>query len=154
MEAMDIRVAFLQSKPIDREIHLERPKDIKKEGKILKVKKPLYGFHNDSRKWWLKVQGVLKKEGLKNVTGDQAFYFCHKNGVLIGMILTHVDDFDMVGTKAFLDRIKKVLMKELKISKIEKRKFRFTGIDVEKTENRVTVSMEDYAKSIEKIEDI
>jgi hypothetical protein len=42
-------------------------------------------------------------------------------------------------------------MKELKISKIEKEKFRFTGIDVEKTEHGVTISMEDYATSIEKI---
>jgi hypothetical protein len=70
------------------------------------------------------------------------------------MILTHVDDFNMAGTKEFLDRIKKVLMKELKISKIEKRKYRFTGIDVEKTDKGVTVSMEDYANSIEKVEDI
>jgi hypothetical protein len=79
MEAMDIRVAFLQSRELERNVYLEPPKDIKTEGKILKLKKPLYGLDDASRKFWLRVGGILKKEGLKHVTGDQAYYFCHEN---------------------------------------------------------------------------
>jgi hypothetical protein len=100
------------------------------------------------------VKEIMRKEGLKNVTGDEAFYFCYENGKLVGMILTHVDDFDISGTKEFVERMRRILMKELKVSKVEKGKFRFTGIDVEKTDKGITVSMEDYTNSIEKIEDI
>jgi hypothetical protein len=71
----------------------------------------------------LKAGEILKREGMQNVKGDPAFYYCHENGKLIGMIITHVDDFDIAGTKEFVERIWKALMKELKISKIEKGKF-------------------------------
>ena len=40
---IDISVAFLQIKQLDREVSLEPPKDIKREGYIWKLKKPLYG---------------------------------------------------------------------------------------------------------------
>ena len=32
--------------------------------------------------------------------------------------------------------------------------FRFTGVDIKKTDDGITLSMEDYAKSIELVEDI
>ena len=35
----------------------------------------------------------------------------HKNGKLIGMILSHVDDFTIAGTKAFVNRIIKGIKK-------------------------------------------
>jgi hypothetical protein len=63
-----------------------------------------------SRKFWLRVKELLKKEGLKNVTGDEAFYFCYEDGVLVGMILMHVDDFDIAGTKKFVENIRKILI--------------------------------------------
>ena len=42
--------------------------------------------------------------------------------------------------------------KLLTISKVEKNTFRFTGVDFHRTEEFITVSMEDYAKSIQKID--
>jgi hypothetical protein len=123
IESVDIRAAFLQSRILDREVFLEPPKDLKKEGTLLKLKKPLYGLDDMSRKFWLRVREIMKKEGMKNVTGYEAFYFCYENGKLVGMILTHVDNFDISGTKAFVERITKILKKELKVSKIENNKF-------------------------------
>ena len=40
------------------------------------------------------------------------------------------------------------------MSKVEKNKFRFTGVDIEKTEEGITISMEDYANSLEFIKEI
>ena len=57
LRSIDIRVAFLQAKCLDREVYMEPPKDVKKEGKIWKMKKPLYGLKDASRKFWLKVRG-------------------------------------------------------------------------------------------------
>jgi hypothetical protein len=89
MQAIDVRAAFLQSNEIDREIYLESSKDIKKEGIIWKIKKPLYGFDDASRKFWLKVREILKEGGMQNVIGDQAYYYCRENDKLVGMIITH-----------------------------------------------------------------
>jgi hypothetical protein len=75
LESVDIRAAFLQSKALDRDVFLKPPKDLKKPGKIWKLKKPLYGLDDASHKFWLRVKEIFKKEGLKNVTGDKAFYF-------------------------------------------------------------------------------
>ena len=49
--SMDIRAAFLQSKKLDREVFVRPPNDIKKEGKIWKLLKPLYRLDDASRKF-------------------------------------------------------------------------------------------------------
>ena len=48
---------------------------------------------------------IFKKEGLISVRGDETFYFQHKEGRLIGMIMTHIDDFGMAGIIEFLGKI-------------------------------------------------
>ena len=51
LEAVDIRAAFLQSKELDRDVFVEPPKDLKKENKIWRLKKPLYELDDVSRKF-------------------------------------------------------------------------------------------------------
>jgi hypothetical protein len=79
-----------------------------------------------------RVKGILKKEGLKNVTGDEAFYFCHEDRKLVGMILTHVNDLDIESTKEFVDRIRKILIYELKVSKVKKDRLNSLGLMLRK----------------------
>ena len=40
---MEIRAAFLQARELDRDVFLMPPKDIRKDGYVWKLKKPLYG---------------------------------------------------------------------------------------------------------------
>ena len=54
LRSMDIRAAFLQARELDRDVFLMPPKDIRKEGYVWKLKKPLYGLNDDSRKFWLR----------------------------------------------------------------------------------------------------
>merc|ERR1712115_241514 len=146
--SMDIRAAFLQAKTLDREVFVRPPKDQEKEGVIWKLLKPLYGLDDTSRKFYLKVRETLKKLGLNTLPGDDAVYYQHKNGKLIGMILSHVDDFTIAGTKAFVNRIIKGLKKKFTVSKIEENHFRFKGLDVKTNNERIDISMKDYANSI------
>jgi hypothetical protein len=114
----------------------------------------LYGLDDASRKFWLKVKEILKKAGFKLVIGDEALYYFFKDGKLVSIILTHVDDFFMAGTRQFLDWIGGILRKELQISKVERNKFRFTSIDIEKTSEGIKISMNDYANSLQDVTDI
>ena len=72
---MDIRAAFLQAKTLDREVFVRLPDDIKKEGVVWKLLKPLLGLDDASRKFYLKVKETLQELGLKTLPGDDAFYY-------------------------------------------------------------------------------
>ena len=151
---MDISVAFLQAKKLDREVFVRPPDDIKKEGKIWKLLKPLYGLDDASRKFYLKVKETLQELGLKTLPGDDAFYFENRNGVLLGMNLSHVDDFTIAGDDEFVERIVNGIREKFTVSKVEKDVFRFTGLDVKAGNGRIEVLMEDYANSVEEIKEI
>ena len=50
---------------------MEPPKDIKKQGKLWKLKKPLYGLNDASRKFWLKVREIFAQEAFDDYRGDE-----------------------------------------------------------------------------------
>ena len=103
MASVDIRAAFLQSRKLDRDVFMKPPPDIRKEGVIWRLKKPLYGIDDASQKFWLRVKEVFKEIGLKVMEEDEAFYYQHKDGELKGVVITHVDDFSLTGTAEFVD---------------------------------------------------
>ena len=57
------------------------------------------------------------------------------------------------GKEEFIESILNVLKKQLSVSKVERNKFRFTGVNVEKSEDGIMISMEDYAKSMNVFEE-
>ena len=61
LRSMDIRAAFLQAKELDRDIFMVPPKDVKKESVLWKLKKPLYGLNDASRKFGSKLRKYLAR---------------------------------------------------------------------------------------------
>ena len=127
------------------------PPDINKPGMIWKLKKPLYGLDDASRKFWLRVKEVLKTIGLKVMEGDESFYYLHRDGDLIGRVITHIDDFTLAGTEAFINEVIETVSRELTVSKIERDNFRYTGIDVKTTEDSIEIKMQDYVDILEEV---
>ena len=152
--SMDIRAAFLQAKKLDREVYVRPPEDIRKQGKIWKLLKPLYGLDDASQKFYLKVKETLRELGLKMLPGDEAFYYENRDGKLLGVVLSHVDDFTIAGEEEFVKRIVEGISYKFTVSKVEEDEFRFTGLDVKAKNGKIEVSMEDYASSVEPIEEI
>ena len=107
-----------------------------------------------SRKFYLKVKATLQELGLKTLPGDDVFYYENKNGKLMGLNLSHVDDFTIAGDVEFVRRIVKGIQERFTVSKIEEDKFRFTGLDVKAENGKIQVSMEDYADLVEEIKKI
>ena len=91
---------------------------------------------------------------MKTLPGDEAFYYKNEGGKLKGMIITHVDDFQIAGDDEFHEKVLTKLKDTLTVSKVEKDQYRFTGIDVKKAGDSIELSMEDYAGSIEEIQEI
>ena len=114
----------------------------------------MYGLDDASRKFYLKVKETLQELGLKTIPGDEAFYYENRNGKLMRMNLSHVDDFTIAGDIEFVQRIVKGIQERFTVSKIEEDKFRFKGLDVKAENGKIQVSMEDYADSVEEIKEI
>ena len=83
--------------------------------------------------------------------GDEAFYYLHRDGDLIGTVITHVDDFTLAGTEAFINEVIETVSRELTVSKIERDNFRYTGIDVKTIEDGIEIEMQDYVDSLEEV---
>ena len=133
LRKIDIRAAFLQAKQLDRDVFLKPPKDIKKEKIIWKLKKPLYGLNDASRKFWLRVKSIFKELGLRKLDGNEAVYYkLDEEGHLEEMLSTHVDDIDVPGLKKFVEMLTREISKVLNVSRVESDCFRFIGIDVKK----------------------
>ena len=83
--------------------------------------------------------------------GDEAFYYLHRNGELIGAVITHVDDFTLAGTEDFIKEVLETVSRELTVSKIERDNFRYTSVDVKTVEDGIEIEMEDYVVSLEEV---
>ena len=112
----------------------------------------MYGLDDSGRKFYLKVKEMLTDMEFDEMYEDNAFFYLHKNGELLAMVSSHVDDFEIAAEEEFGLKIIKNIEKHLTISKIEKDKFRFTGVDIERTRDSIVMSMEDYAASLTKID--
>ena len=97
---------------------------------IWRLNKPIYGLNDASQKFWVRVKEVLTKMGMKVMEGDEAFYYLHKDEILRGAIITHIDDFTLAGTPDFIKEVLEMVERELTVSKVEKDNFRFTGLDI------------------------
>ena len=93
-----------------------------------------YSLDDLSGKFWLRVKEVLKTISLKVMEEDEAFYYFHRNGELIGTIITHVNDFS-----EFIKEVLETVSRELTVSTIERDNFRYTGIDVQTVEDGIEV---------------
>ena len=153
--AVDITGAFLQADRIDRELFLRPPVDIrkKKPGILWRLNKPLYGLDDSSRKFYLRVKKLFLKNGLEILPADNAYFYCRKNGNLVGQVVIHVDDFFISGNNEFIDTFLVIVAENLKVSKIEYGSFRFTGVDIRQEEKKIIVSMNAYADSLQPIQD-
>ena len=152
-KCMDITNAYLQGKEITRDVFVEPPSDYKKEGKIWKLKKTVYGTYDGSRNFYLSVDETLRKLGCKKVTGEEALYTFHdENGKLAGMVGIHVDDFNAAGNEYFHEKITDELQKIYVFGKIEEKEFRFTGVDIKECEDGIEVNQAKFCESLKEIE--
>ena len=97
----DVKAAFLQGAPLDREVYLRPPIEAAEGDKIWKMNTCVYGLNDASRYWYLRVREELFNLGMKASKYDAAIFYWYNNDKLEGIITCHEDDFLWCGTSNF-----------------------------------------------------
>ena len=83
---VDYTAAFVQA-PVQDNIYVELPRGYKQKGKVLKLKRSLYGLRQSPRNWFAHLKKGLLKQGFKQSLSDPCL-FLHPKVIC----LTYVDD--------------------------------------------------------------
>ena len=148
---MDVKSAFLQGTPLNRDVYMEPPVEFKRPGIIWKLKKTVYGLYDASRSWYFAVKEELINFGMKSVSGDEAFFSMIRNKELFWMTVLHGDDFPVAGSQEFLKLISTKLQNRFTFGKMELTKFKFTGLNIEQNKEGIYVDQIEYIQSIQPI---
>ena len=152
LNAIDIKAAFLQGKPISRTLYVKPPKEAQAAGKLWLLKKAVYGLSDASRVWYLRVVDELLAMGVEMSKFDKAMFIWRPQGRTEGFLCVHVDDFLWCGSEHFQERIIGGLKNVFKISKENKSAFRYLGLDLTQSNGLLCVDQSAYVETISPIE--
>ena len=102
---INVKTAYL-NRDLDKEIYIKIPKGYNKEGlegKVIKLRKAIYGLRQAGCQWYQKLKKVLKKFSLKQTASDPHTFAVQKvvQGVHLTLILPiYVDDLIPISNKA------------------------------------------------------
>ena len=151
VKILDIKSAFLQGQPIQRDVFLKPPKEAGETG-IWKLKKTIYGLSDASRQWYLTVKNCLETCESKMSLYDEALFYYTDNGTLKGIIALHVDDFFYCGNQTFHNNVIEPLKKEYEISKEAERKFSYIGLEIQQNDNEILLNQDKYIDELQMID--
>ncbi|MBW0515273.1 hypothetical protein O181_054988 [Austropuccinia psidii MF-1] len=116
VSSFDVSCAYLYS-PVEETVLIELPTTFLPhlKGKVLWLKKALYGMKQAGRCWWLFLSGILEHMGFAETEVDQSLYIFRNYQEVIA-IWIHVDDGVVTSNSlGAISRFKTALCGELDI---------------------------------------
>ena len=153
INSIDIRSAFLQGKPIERDVFIVPPDTANTSNVLWKLEKCIYGLNDAARMWYFAVWQQLKSLGCQRSAIDYGiFYFIDEHDGLTGIIQAHVDDFLWAGTETFEKNVIQKLCGKFTAGRTASRNFKYVGININQSDNKeIHVDQFDYINSIDAI---
>ena len=94
IEMMDVKGAYLNSN-LDEEIYMQQPEGFDDgTGRVLKLKKAIYGLKQAGRAWYLRLKTALTSTGFTQSTADECIYIKNDDDG-IKVISVYVDDLGL-----------------------------------------------------------
>ena len=154
IQSLDITSAFLQGNSIERNVFLKPPPEANSNGKIWKLKRCIYGLNDAPRAWYDRVSTELMRLGGKASLYDDAMFLWYEIDCtnIIGLIVTHVDDFIYVGTSQWHEEVINHVMQKFRISAHAVGTFRYVGLNVKQTSEGIFVDQQAYVQELKPIE--
>ena len=151
LNSIDVKTAFLQGKPIERDIYLRPPKEAKTD-KLWHLRKCVYGLGDAPRFWYLRVKEEFIKLNGKICPADQGIFVWYKNDQLIGIIACFVDDMIWGGTEYFFETVIKNFKSTFQIGAEHFAAFTYLGLNIkQKDDFSIDVDQTSYINSISPI---
>jgi hypothetical protein len=115
VSALDVKTAFLYGQ-LDEEIYMEQPEGFKvkgQEGKVLRLRRAIYGLKQAALAWWKELDQSLQQLGFKRLYADAGIFVTrHADGTML-IIMAYVDDILFIGpNKSLLVNKKTLFMKK------------------------------------------
>ena len=149
VKTTDIKSAFLQGNPIDREICIQPPKEAKVEyGKVWKLKRCLYGLNDAARKFYDSVVMELSNLGCTKSMSDPALFYYKKNGVICGILVSHIDDFLHAGDSVFETDVMQKLRCRFVAGKLLESDFSYVGFQVKQNSKGIMIDQTQYLEQM------
>jgi hypothetical protein len=142
---MDVKTAFLHGW-LDEEIFMRPPPGFRiPKGKVLRLKKSLYGLKQSPRQWYAKLRQTLEKMGFRASTFDGCV-FIHNSHLLI--VAVWVDDLMIVGKRQeVIDAFRAAMAKVFKMTDEGLCQY-YLGMNIEQTETGINVYQETYIQQM------
>ncbi|CAA7028591.1 unnamed protein product [Microthlaspi erraticum] len=142
---MDVKNSFLQGE-LDEEVYMTPPpglEHIVKPGKVLKLRKVIYGLKQTPRAWYRKLSKTLLDRGFKRSEADHTlFTLQRKEGIVF--ILIYVDDMIISGNdKVGIQETKSYLQSVFEMKDLDTLKY-FLGIEVCRAKEGLFISQRKY----------
>jgi hypothetical protein len=153
----DISNAYLQGKENDRVILYRIPKDgIPEEGvaggTVILARVPIYGTADAGRGFWLKLKEVILEQGYSLNQILPTMFTLRKEGKIIGVLSSNVDDILHGETEEGEQAVQKIL-DTFAVREQQEGSFRFCGKEVEQDENfNIKVTAKDNTEKIKPID--
>jgi hypothetical protein len=145
---MDVTSAFLNSDLKD-EVYVHQPPRFVipgKEGKVLRLRKALYGLRQAPRVWNAKLDSTLKGMGFGQSPHEAAIYRWGNGGNIL-LVGVYVDDLVITGTK---DAEVATFKEEVKVTfqMNDLRLLSYLGIEVHQSDSGITLRQTAYVKLV------
>ena len=147
LHSIDVKAAFLQGFPIDRDVYLV-PHVEANTGKLWKLKTAVYGLVDASRAWYLTVTDELTSQGAKCSIYDNALFYWRNCGKLEGIVCCHVDDFLFSGSQLFHDKVICHLRNQFSLGNERDSSMIYTGIEMLQSDHEIIMHQTNYINSI------
>ena len=154
IHSIDVTAAFLQGNELECEIFLRKPPDMCSKEFVWSLKHSIYGLNDASCEWYGRIRAEFKRLlGGVVSTYDKAMLLWHDdNGMLIGFLVSHVDDFAFAGSQNFHTTVIEESKKTFKIKQHENSLFRYVGLGFTQTIDGILVDQMEYIHQIKPIQ--
>lgn len=147
---LDVCTAFLNGN-LKENIFMSLPEGFvnKSGGKVLKLKKAIYGLKQSSLAWYERVKEVLTKLDFKNSQYEPCLFTKMKSKIKI-VVALYVDDFLIFSnSEAETTKLKNVLGSEFKLKDLGPvRQYLGMRINLDKNKNVITVDQQQYIEQL------
>jgi hypothetical protein len=142
---LDVKNALLHV-DLHEEVYMEIPPGFataQTKGKVLRLKKSLYGLKQSPRAWFDRFRCAMCGMGYKQCSGDHTLFYCHP-GNCITILAVYVDDIIITGNDTLeIAQLKENLSKEFEVKDLDQLRY-FLGIEIARSPRGIVLSQRKY----------